>query len=359
MKQEKKYKARWNRILVAFMVPVIFIFLIYFGFIKDYEKERLLKIGYNQDEITSIREHLVKEERKILSDYPYLSYLLELINHQDYRSERLISYIDYISKLTLDYQVDDIIFLVNHAIPYPYSEKLLAIIHHPYFILSRLDRYIQFESDDIDKIITSINANLDSEFYTDGKTVDVSQGPLMLINKYYQLDKEYQVDDLVTMESSYSNNTNSQLSAKAYEAFKKLVDDSEKEGYHIRNNYAYRSYDYQNGVYEEYKQKYGFDYAEQYAARPGYSEHQTGLALDVGVQTRYASGKFETSKEFIWMKENAHLYGFILRYPKDKENITGYHYEPWHYRYVGVDAATYIHENDITFDEYYAYFIEK
>ena len=73
----------------------------------------------------------------------------------------------------------------------------------------------------------------------------------------------------------------------------------------------------------------------------------------------YVLGKFETSKEFPWMKENAHRYGFILRYPKEKQYITGYGYEPWHYRYVGVDVATYIYEHDITFEEYYAYFVEN
>ena len=97
--------------------------------------------------------------------------------------------------------------------------------------------------------------------------------------------------------------------------------------------------------------------ADLKAARPGYSEHQTGLALDI--TTRLAEDEeFVNTEEFSWLKENAHKYGFILRYPEGKENITGYSYEPWHYRYVGIDVATKIYNENITFDEYYAYYIE-
>ena len=90
----------------------------------------------------------------------------------------------------------------------------------------------------------------------------------------------------------------------------------------------------------------------QCSARPGHSEHQTGLAVDVmGSNNDY--DEFEKSIEFSWMKENAHKYGFILRYPKGKENITGFKYEPWHYRYVGLITATRIFKENITLEEYY------
>ena len=161
------------------------------------------------------------------------------------------------------------------------------------------------------------------------------------------------------MDKAYDNKNGSKLNKEAYAAFQKLVDAGEKEGYHIRNNSAYRSYNTQSGLYNNYKNSNGLTWADKWSARPGHSEHQTGLALDVGVKNEYSLGKFESSPEFTWMKNNAHLYGFILRYPKGKEYITGYGYEPWHYRYVGVDVATYIYENNITYEEYYAYFVLK
>ena len=103
-------------------------------------------------------------------------------------------------------------------------------------------------------------------------------------------------------------------------------------------------------MYNDYVANYGVDYANNCSAKPGYSEHQTGLAVDVmGSNNDY--NKFEYTKEFEWMKSNAHLYGFILRYPKGKEHITGYKYEPWHYRYVG-DIASTIYNRNITLEEY-------
>ena len=96
---------------------------------------------------------------------------------------------------------------------------------------------------------------------------------------------------------------------------------------------------------------------DDYASRPGFSEHQTGLALDI-VTDNIIGNEFENTDEFKWLQENAHLYGFILRYPKDKEYITGYNYESWHYRYVGKELATKIKESGLTYDEYYAYYCE-
>ena len=94
------------------------------------------------------------------------------------------------------------------------------------------------------------------------------------------------------------------------------------------------------------------------AARAGHSEHQTGLSLDIFSKTDTTTSNFKNSLAYTWLTNNAYKYGFIERYPENKEDITGFSAEAWHWRYVGVDAATYIHENDITFDEYYAYYLE-
>lgn len=356
---EKKYKVHWNRILFAVLIPVVLIFLIYFGFIKDYEKERLIKIGYSEEEIVGLREELSSTEIEKLYEYDYLSFLVKLVKAQEYKSENMLSYINYVNKIDVNYDLDSVIYLVNNGINYPYSEKLVNIVKSKYFILSRLERYMSYESDDINTIITNVNSNLDYDFYTNIQATDVNKGILLITNKYYYLGKDYYYGELVKMDKAYDNNGGNMLNSVAYDAFKKLVDDAEAFGYHIRNNSAYRSYDTQNNLYNSYKKNNGLAYADKWSARAGHSEHQTGLALDVGVQTKYSTGKFEYSREFTWMKENSYKYGFILRYPKGKEYITGYNYEPWHYRYVGVEAATYIYENDITFEEYYAYFVEN
>ena len=90
--------------------------------------------------------------------------------------------------------------------------------------------------------------------------------------------------------------------------------------------------------------------ADTYSARAGSSEHQTGLAVDINTASSRAN--FQNTKEYKWLINNSYKYGFIERYPKGKTNITGYKYEPWHYRYVGIEAASIIHEKGITFEEY-------
>ena len=106
-------------------------------------------------------------------------------------------------------------------------------------------------------------------------------------------------------------------------------------------------------LYDNYVATDGKEAADTYSARAGYSEHQTGLAVDIYNKVLpYTS--FEETEEFTWMQENAYKYGFILRFPKDKTNITGYQYESWHYRYVGKEVAKEIHENNLTLEEYLA-----
>lgn len=357
-KRKKKYKIRRKNITKLIVILIAIVLLIYFGFIKDYEKEKLLKIGYQETDIVELREKLSSKEIKKIIEYEHLSFLSELIKSPNFKLEKLTTYIDYALTIKEDYLVEDVISIVNQNITMSYSSKLAKIINEEYFVLSRLDRYMAYEGEDTKEIVTYINANLDYEFYKEPKKTDTSKGNLLLVNKYYALEEDYFYGELVEMESEYDNKSGSKLNKDAYEAFKILVDKAESEGYHIRNNSAYRSYETQLGLYNSYKNQNGLEWADKWSARAGHSEHQTGLALDVGVKNEYVLGKFESSKEFTWMKENAHLYGFILRYPEGKEHITGYGYEPWHYRYVGESVATYIYEHDITFEEYYAYFVE-
>ena len=116
---------------------------------------------------------------------------------------------------------------------------------------------------------------------------------------------------------------------------------------------GYRSYQTQQNLYNRYLQKDPQNVVDTYSARAGHSEHQTGLAIDVSSNNSDMI-TFEVSPSFKWMKENAHLYGYILRYQKGKEDITGYKYEPWHYRYVGKEIATLLYQTGLTFDEYVA-----
>ena len=118
---------------------------------------------------------------------------------------------------------------------------------------------------------------------------------------------------------------------------------------------GFRSYDYQEKVYNEYVKEFGEKKANTFSAKPGHSEHQTGLALDICED----SDKFINTKEDKWLQINAHKFGFIVRYPKGKEHITGYKYEPWHIRYVGRKHAKRIYDKKLTLEEYLGLWSKK
>lgn len=188
-------------------------------------------------------------------------------------------------------------------------------------------------------------------FYKNIKIIENPDDTLVLVNKNNQLLSSYIPNNLESISLKYANK-DKYLQKEAKMAFEKLSEDASKLGYRIVAVSAYRDYNYQNELFNYYVKEKGLEYALECSAKPGHSEHQTGLALDVeGSNKDYDF--FENSKEFTWMKNNAYKYGFILRYPKGKENITGFKYEPWHYRYVGKDAAKYIYENDLTLEEYF------
>lgn len=189
-----------------------------------------------------------------------------------------------------------------------------------------------------------------NHFYKNIRMIKSPENLDILVNKNNKLDKNYVPTDLELIDINYAYE-NKYLRKEAKKMFEKLSKDAKKEGYRIVATSTYRDYDYQNNLYNYYIKEKGKKYADMCSARAGHSEHQTGLAVDVaGSNDSYDD--FEDSIEFNWMKENAHKYGFILRYPKGKEKITGFKYEPWHYRYIGIDIATEIYEKDITLEEY-------
>ena len=253
-----------------------------------------------------------------------------------------------------DKQLDE---LLNHK----YDKNITRLVKEKYFIFNKLDDYLKYYKDNKDKgltdVVAIINTNTNNDFYTNTKETDVSKNELMLINKYNYLTASYNPDDLEVFTNVYAYGENQSLRKDAYDAFIEMWNSANKDGYKLIVNSSYRSYDEQKKIYDDYSSWYGEEDADKKAARAGYSEHQTGLAVDI--QSYCSQNKdFAECEEFTWLTNNAYKYGFILRYPKDKEYLTGYKYESWHYRYVGKKVSKYIHDNNITFDEYYAYFVK-
>lgn len=146
------------------------------------------------------------------------------------------------------------------------------------------------------------------------------------------------------------------LEKETFECWKQFQNQALLDGYEIEIESAYRSKEHQKQVMDEVILEKGYDHAVKYVAMPGYSEHQTGLAIDVCLKKgdRYLIDHELTNLDITeYLKTKSHNFGFIIRYPKGKEDITGYNYEPWHLRYVGIELANFLYENDLTLEEYY------
>ena len=181
--------------------------------------------------------------------------------------------------------------------------------------------------------------------------VDNPDDYLTLVNKSYKLSKEYIPSDLELIDERYSDG-NKYLRKKAKIAFEKMACDIMKIGLKIIAVSTYRSYEYQDSLFTSYVLDKGYGYADMCSAKAGCSEHQLGLAVDIANES-LDYDNFDKTKEFDWVCDNCYKYGFILRYPKDKSDITGYKYEPWHYRYIDdIGIAKYIYDNNLTLEEY-------
>ncbi len=201
---------------------------------------------------------------------------------------------------------------------------------------------------------------------------------LVLVNKENAVGAGYVPDDLVDIDKDYTTGGKSiQLEKTALEALIRMLDDMKDAGItNVTVTSAYRTYEYQERLFNKYianeseaHPTWSEDRVKEevltYSAAPGTSEHQTGLCVDLftdemeglynfGEETPknpYDKGFAET-EAYEWLCENAHKYGFILRFPENKTEITGYSYESWHYRYVGVEHATEIRNNGLTLEEY-------
>lgn len=209
----------------------------------------------------------------------------------------------------------------------------------------------------MEEVITYVNIGLDCHYYSNVQKIAIPDSTSVLVNKYYQLDENYLPMDLEVIDCCF-NCGGLLLRHGARVAFEGMCKEAKMEGLLLSAISTFRSFSYQDAVYyKNYIQGTELDtYRElrdRVSARAGHSEHQTGLAVDINdLET-----SFETTPEGMWLKDNSWKYGYILRYPKGKEWITGYDYEPWHFRYLGISLAKLVCESELTYDEYYTRFL--
>jgi zinc D-Ala-D-Ala carboxypeptidase len=207
--------------------------------------------------------------------------------------------------------------------------------------------------------------SLESIFFNEIKEVDGknviqnSTNVMAMVNKEFYLPADYIPADLVrpNVEFSFGDEEieKSLMRKEAAEALEKMFSTGAENGIELYAVSGYRSYTRQKTLFDAEINRVGIEKAEQAVAIPGASEHQSGLAMDISSRSNkfYLNEGFANTTEGKWLKGNAHRFGFILRYPKEKVDITNYMYEPWHFRYVGVKAATIMYEHNWTLEEYF------
>lgn len=228
------------------------------------------------------------------------------------------------------------------------------------FNVDNIDRYNQYYEPNnysYQDVVTYVNINLDLKAYSVTKEVEDPNNLLVLVNKYNFLPNNYKPEDLTYVPGAYGNNVPMREVIK--EPFIELQKAAEEEiGIILKPTTAFRDQSFQNTLYNNYVAKDGVEAADTYSARPGFSEHQTGLAIDLK-NTLISSSTRLNDSDFEWLSNNAHRFGFIIRYPKEKVDITGYQFENWHIRYVGLNIAKTIYENNLTLEEYIDLYITE
>ena len=188
-------------------------------------------------------------------------------------------------------------------------------------------------------------------FYNNPQTALFINTSYILVNKCYYLNKDFVPKDLVNVklyEIDYIDRKGEEIYFKkeVLDSYQLMYNAAKKENIELMIFSGYRSYQKQKILYY-----YVYGQDDTISARPGFSEHQTGYAMDISRPDEGLTELFEQSSSFSWLMNNCYKYGFILRFPHDKENKTGYSFEPWHFRYVGTIAET-IHQNELTLEEY-------
>ena len=209
----------------------------------------------------------------------------------------------------------------------------------------------------------SFMSSKEKDTYADENNIEVEnkkeEKPKHEVSEYIEGEKPLYIDGILVVNKDYGlpkdySPESGKEDTEAMEAFNEMKAAAKQDGIIINVRSGYRSYNTQVQLYNNYVAQDGKAEADRYSARPGFSEHQTGLVLDITTDktSRSIGPWFDETPQAKWLYENAYKYGFILRYPKGKEDITGYMYESWHYRYIGKKHSKNFKMNDLTFEEY-------
>ncbi len=359
MKKKKKFR--------LFVIIIILIGILIYFYISgtsvnnEYNEEALNAAGsYNISEKLETEQYSKTLEEVLIND----------LYNDDYFDDYLV--IEYIDEINF---LDNVTQYLNNGysgneindIYTLSSDNQAMLLKYDYidfnnyksinnFNVDNYDRYENYLNNtdlDIETVVTYVNIGLDNEQYTNINDIIDPYSVDVLVNKYNKLPDNFVPEDLISIPGYEYYKLDKVASEKLLE----LISAALVENIVIAPYSAYRSYTYQEGLYDRYASANGTAEADTYSARAGHSEHQTGLAVDIK-EPSYSSSTV-SPETYEWILDNAHKYGFIVRYTENNTHITGYIEEPWHLRYLGEDLATKVVDSNLTYDEYYDLHIKE
>lgn len=320
MKKKRLKLKKWVWVALFLIIFSIAGLITYKKFKEDYELKnsieyKLSEKGYTEEEITLLKENLTKEAYENLLNVKKKDEThIELFSNSNYKKDLYERYMAYMEK-----------------------KRLVSV----------------------EDAIDTVNLNLDCIEYETGFKADTNLGNEILVNKYFMLDESYVPKDLVKVSVRYCWGDNHMIKKEVYDAFLNMWEEANSSGLYLMINQGYYSYQESEEAYNDAKNSKGEKYADKTYVRPGANDYQTGLSLAIFEKKSSSRSGFKDTEAFAWLNENAFKYGFILRFPEGKETITRRSAEPWHWRYVGPEAAGVIHNNNITLEEYIALYKNK
>lgn len=329
------------------------------------DNSKLKKLGYKKDEIAAIREQ--KLTRTLLDNEWYSPYLAQSIKAGTLDTDYLELYTVVSPERGL--AAKDFL-LYNRLLDKGYVDKQLLNLFKnlKYWEMTPL-LVFDYQYDETMYINDCTNhreTNSENNFVLDGNyytfyentlPVDDANNVNMLVNKTYYLDGSYVPPQLTDLSIQYAA-TDRQLAQVAADGLADWCNAGRNVGVTFYATSAYRSYESQETLYRNYVGVYGEAQTDLLSARPGFSEHQTGYTVDIAATHEDDIDEFKDTLAYRWTSINSPDYGWILRYPAGKECITGYEFESWHYRYLGVDLARAVYASGMTYDEFYCLYLK-
>jgi len=351
-----KQKRVLNRWFVVILAAILLVIVSIYKLPLYSKQQSLLKLGYSEEEVDLIIDSGISKD--ILNKQLHSTYLISALKSGNFNKQ----YLDlYASRATVNDEIISLYEQLKAAKGYS-DEELLKLFTdlevyelNPLFVFEKvdIDTYLQDcanHSENSEKAFTLTNDYL-LPYENVTEISDPSSAEVFVSKKFYL--GTYTPDKLVEIPTRYGVN-NLQLQSVALAAFEDMCDGLAEalDGEGIYAVLAYQSYEDQQATYETY----GLD-ADMYTIRAGYSDFQTGLMVGVVSSENASVNGLKDTASYTWLQEHAHEYGFIDRYPLNKESITGENGNGAYYRYIGVELATKIHESSLTFDEYYMKYI--